>query len=437
MKLDSQGSLVHLLTHLIQSPPKMLRQAEPEFDVTLIAYWLGKDLAAKFWSALRDLRVELVPQHARDTDVLNAFWDELVCEVSASPESYLERPDALDDLVDRFGNRWKKPLSEYEVMYSIDYLDVGQEPIALVGVEFFAPTDEALAQRNISKSEVARWSKSERNQTFAVVRTLAASIDIAFQAGLDRVVDAVSLMKVSALRGLASRTATDELIQWKLSGWYLARPFDEGNPTDTTLWAFHRQFGPSVDDLGTYIRRGIDELKLELLRKLPEDVRERVIRSMYWIAHSAAHDTDDHKLVDLCTALEILLLPEGRKVSNKGTFIALRYNLLGGDLNPSAVKWMYDRRNDVIHGNQLPVVEPRDTWHLRLVCYTVLPLAIVRASAGKPEGFTLVDLIGTLETEKGLMTFVDRVDKRIYEGTLLPGLAKEARKKLKKLRRVS
>ena len=109
MKLNSKTSLVNLLIHLAESSPKMLRKGEPEFDATLISFWLGKDLAAKFWSALNEIRVELVPHHTRDTDILNAFWDELVCEVSANSQMYLERPEALDGLIDRFGDCWKKP----------------------------------------------------------------------------------------------------------------------------------------------------------------------------------------------------------------------------------------------------------------------------------------------------------------------------------------
>ena len=205
-----------------------------------------------------------------------------------------------------------------------------------------------------------------------------------------------------------------------------------GRTTRYKALGFHRQFGPLVDDLGNYIRQGIDGLKLELLSDLPENIRERVLRSMYWIAHSVTHETDDHKVVDLCTALEILLLPEGQRVTRKGTVIALRYNLLGGDLNPPAVKWMYDRRNDVIHGNRLPVVGPQDTWHLRLVCYAVVQL-IVCASAGLPDELTLEDVIGTVETEERLTTFVERAEKGIYRGSLLSDLVKEARTKLKQL----
>ena len=161
MELDSKASLSVLLRHLAESAPRMPKKGEPEFDLTLISFWFGKDLAAKFWAALNEIRSELAPHHARDTDLLNAFWDELVCEVTANSQMYLERPEVLDELIDRFGHCWKKPLSEFEVVYSIDYLAVGQEAITLLGVEFFAPTDEALAQRAIPSRLLKNyWGRS-------------------------------------------------------------------------------------------------------------------------------------------------------------------------------------------------------------------------------------------------------------------------------------
>ena len=431
MKLDSRVSVVNLLTRLVESAPRMLKKGGPEFDFTRLSFWLGKELADELLSALDEIRSELVPRYADDMLLVNAFWDELVCEVAANPHVYLEGPQALADLIDQFGDRWKKPLSEFEVIYSIDYLAVGQEPITLLGVEFFAPTDEALAERAIPKAEVARWSKGEGTLTLAVVRVEAASSTTAFEAGKDQMVGALTLMRASALRGLAGKTVADELLQWKLSGDYLVRPVT-ADATPELLWGFRRPFGPLVTELGNYIRQGIEELRLELLSDLPEDIRDRIVRSIYWIAHGVTHEADDHKLVDLCTALEILLLPEGRQLVRKGTVIALRYNLLGGDLNPSAVKWMYDRRNDVVHGNPLPVVGHLDTWHLRLVCYTTVRL-IVRASADRPDVLTLQDLIHAVETQERLTTFVERAEKGIYEGSLLPDLIKEAQNRLRHL----
>ena len=436
MELSSNVSVINLLHHLAEFAPTTLEKGNPQFDFTLLSFWLGPELAAELLSVLNEVRQELVPQHAEDRDVLNAYWDELVCEVVANPNIHLEGPNGLDDLINKFGDSWKKPLFEFEVIYGIDDLAIGAEPIALFGVEFFAPTDEALSQRDISKAskdEVMRWSKEEGVLTLAVVRVEAASRTIAFEAGRDQVVNAVTLLKVSALRGLAGRTPTDELLQWQLSGNYLVKPVTSWEPSAQTLWGYRRQFGPLVAELGGYIRQGIELLKLDLLSDLPEDIHERILRSMYWIAHSATHEADDHKLVDLCTALEILLIPEGSFVRSKGNVIALRYNLLGGDLNPSAVRWMYNRRNDVVHGSRpLPVVGPQHTWHLRLVCYTTVG-QIVDVSAQRPGLFTLQDLISTVETKENLTTFVERARMGIYEGPFLEHLVREAQDKLNRL----
>ena len=102
-------------------------------------------------------------------------------------------------------------------------------------------------------------------------------------------------------------------------------------------------------------------------------------------------------------------------------------------MHQSAVKWMYDRRNDVIHGSPLPVVGPHDTWNLREICYAVVQL-IVRASTELPDKLTLQDVIDSVETEERLTNFIERADKSIYEGSLLPQLVKEAQGRLKRLR---
>ena len=431
MELSSKASLVKFLNHLAEAAPTMLKRGEPQFEFTLLSLWLGSSLADELLSVLNEIRQELVPQHAEDRDVVNAFWDELVCEVVVNPNIYLEGTTGLDDVVNKFGECWKKPLSKFEVTYWIDYLNVGQEPITLLGVEFFAPTDEALAQRDMSKDDVTRWSE-DGTLTLAVVRIKSASSATAFEAGMDQVENAVTLLKVSALRGLAGRSPADQLLQWNLSGNYRVRPIAAGETHEPTLLGYHRQFGPLVTELGDYIRQGIEGLRLDLLSDLPENISERILRSMYWIAHSATHEADDHKFVDLCTALEILLLPEERFVRDKGNVIALRYNLLGGALNPSAVKWMYDRRNDVVHGTPLPVVGPQDTWRLRSVCYTTVNL-IVGASAQKPDLLTLQDLMSPVETEENLTTFLKRAKMGTYEGPFLTRLVGTAQGKLQQL----
>ena len=222
MKLDSRAGVANLLNHLAEAAPQMLKKGELELDSTLLSFWLGKELSSELLHALNDLRLELVPRHAEDIQLVNAFWDDLVCEVTANPRIYLEDPLATINLVDEFGDYWKKPLSEFDVIYAIDYLAIGEKPIVLLDMEFFAPTDEALAERGIPKSEIARWSKREGTLTLAAARVEAATSAIAFEAGRRQLAEAIALMQVSTLRGLAGQTSADELLQWK-HVWPLSR----------------------------------------------------------------------------------------------------------------------------------------------------------------------------------------------------------------------
>ena len=434
MKLDCRAKVVDFLNHLAKAAPKKVKKEAIQFDFTPLSFWLGIDLANEFLSTLNEIRLELVPKHANDMYLINAFWDELVSEVIANPEIYVNNRQSLGGLVERFSDRWKRPLSKFEVIYAVDHLAVGQEPITLLDVEFFVPTDETMVERHIPKSEIEGWNDEEGTLTLAVARVEAASRDIAFQAGRERLERAINLLRVSVLCGLSGRIATDELLQFKVSGHYIVRPITDGE-SPWWMWGMHRPFGPLVDEMGDGIRRGIDRMSLQVLSDCPEDIRNRILQSIYWISRSATHESDDHKIVDLCTALEILLLPEETFVRNKGTVIALRYNLLlrGIGLTPSAVKWMYDRRNDVVHGSPLPVVGPRDIRDLRSVCYSTVD-QIIRVSACQPNVMTLEGLIATVETEEKLDTFVWKVEIGMDMGSFKDQLVKEARNRLKRLR---
>ncbi len=431
MKLDSTDTLINLVNNLAAVAPTMLAKREPLFDPTLLSHWLGKNLAFELLSALNEVRIELVPKYAEDRLLVNAFWDELICQTVADHQLYFDGSKATFDLIKAFGNRWKTPLSKFEVIYSLDYLRIGESPITILGVEFFTPSDADITERAIPKSAVDRWRKHVNTLTLAVVKVDASSSNTAFETGKEQLVDALVLLKASALCGLAGTLLPEEFVQWKLSGHYIVNPISVETPTHR-VWGIQDQFGPIVRNLSSEIEKGIDTLGINLLCDIPKDVRERVTRALNWVAHSATHDTDDYRLVDLCTALEILLLPEGRRTVNKGTVIALRYNLIGGDLNPSAVKWMYDRRNDVIHGDPLPVVRQQDTWDLRLVCYPTIR-KLVYASVKRPDLIRLEDLMASVETKERLEKFLGLVDMGIYEGSLLHQLVKEAEKKLKKI----
>ena len=379
---------------------------------------------------LNRLRVELVPNYAEDMPLHLAFWDELICEVSDEPESYLADPRALDTLVEEFGDRWKKPLSESEVVCFVEYLSVGAESVEVRGVEFSSASQEILAASALPKGQIPKLLKDNVYFTLAMTKVEASSSATAAEAAREKVVEALSLLRASALRGRSGNAVVDELLQWELSGHCFVRPLAPGGSCDW-VWNFRRPFGPLVIDLGKVIREGYQQLRLERLDDLPDDIRQRVQRSLHWIAHSASHSSDDHRQVDFMTAMEILLLPEDR-IGNKGATIALRYCLIGGSLNPPAVKRMYDLRNEVVHGGQLPVVAQLDVWHTRLTCCEAVAL-IVDAAVARPQVSTLSELFGAVETEDSLRQFIKRSEQGTYEGTSLPQIVDEAKRRLRNI----
>ena len=431
MKLDCGPRVLGSLRHLAKSAPHNLKREEPQFDFTMLSVWLGREMASELISALNETRLELVPRHAEDNSLMNAFWEELVCEVDANPQAYLDVPQQLPNLVEKFGEAWKKPLHEFEVFCSIENMKIGEIPIAIHGVEFFSPNDVMVAERSLPKPEIARWLEKEHSETLSVVTVKAASGGTAINVAKDRVTNALRLLQVSALCGVPRSTFFDDLYLWKLSGFFLSRSTAAEN---SQIWhrGFRRQFGPSVFNLGNDILEGIRNLELEHLVDLPEDIRDRILRSIYWISNSVLHELDDHKLVDLCTAMEILLIPEERSESSKGNTIALRYNLLRGNIIDLSVKWLYDCRNKVVHGGPLPVVGPREIWEMRLACYTTIA-SIVRSSTNMPDIARLRDLISTFESQERLTNFIRISGFATSEDEIMPKLVEEAKKKLKRL----
>ena len=157
--------------------------------------------------ALNVVRRELVPRHADDKALVRAFWDDLLCEAAANSDVYLDQAQALGDLVDDFGDRWKRRLAKHEAVYGIDYLDVGRDPITLLGVEFFSPSDGALAERGISVPDCWKLSDGEKGTfTLARVDVQAADSTTAVETGRRQVVEAITLMRGAGLCGVAGKT---------------------------------------------------------------------------------------------------------------------------------------------------------------------------------------------------------------------------------------
>lgn len=98
------------------------------------------------------------------------------------------------------------------------------------------------------------------------------------------------------------------------------------------------------------------------------DIRDSLLRSIEWIGTSITREIYDHKVVDLCTALEAVLTTV--KDRQKGGAIALRSMLLSmalgdGFLHPSKLRPLYRLRNEVVHGSDLGICTEDDYRRLR------------------------------------------------------------------------
>ena len=101
---------------------------------------------------------------------------------------------------------------------------------------------------------------------------------------------------------------------------------------------------------------------------------------------------------------------------NKGELIALRYKLLGGDLNPSGMLRFYEWRSGIVHGTRFGGIGLTDTWLLRLEVGTVLR-RILELANQHPEVETLEQLIAVVETRENLEEFIHLCDDGPFRGT--------------------
>ena len=117
MRLDCEPTVLEFLSHLAKCALTISRRRSHELSIQFSRSG-GKDLASELLSTLNEVRLELVPQHADD----RPYWEQLICKVDGNPQHFNEAPMALKELVEDFGKAWKKPLSEYEIVYSIENL---------------------------------------------------------------------------------------------------------------------------------------------------------------------------------------------------------------------------------------------------------------------------------------------------------------------------
>jgi hypothetical protein len=378
--------------------------------------------------ALNRLRWELHPQHAEDAEVIEGFWA-LFTQVTSNAATFSDK-STLNRLLEDFGTKLKRPLSDYEVAYAIEFMDIGTNPVSIGSVTFVGPANQSESNWATDTT----WSLKDDPPHAGLISAAytcvaAADPSRASESGIQQVSDAMDVLRVAALRGLAGRSADDRLLQWRMTGSWAVRSVGDSSPQVWSGW--RRPFTPLVVELGSDMQARLQEVPFSEIAasKLQPDIQRRLMAAVRRVSGSVFHADHDHKIVDLCTALEIMLLP-GHYGHSKSNLLALRYCLVGGLLSPAANLEHYGLRNDIVHGSASRAVGVLDTWQLRQECDTVLArlLGLVKRT---PDIETLEGLIGIVETQENLEEFTRRCETGMYEGAGIGKLKKLAKERSK------
>lgn len=393
-------------------------------------------LRKKYAKAMTALHNELVPNYISADGLYSSVWN-LFKEVVLNKSVY-QTSSNLDVKISEFCREVKKPLNAFDVVHEIRNFDVGSQHFNLGNVEVFKLTSDYLRSLGLNEETSAmqanmfsRWV----GRSVAKVEVSASEIDRAYESGIIKVNSILNVVRVTTVWERLSQLH-DEMFLWEL-GERLAIP--KVKPKRGTLWgvSHHRGYRPLIIPMGDSIAKGLENKKgwkYILDGNLPEDINRRIIRAIEWISHSITAYSLDYKLVDLCTALEILLLPN-HKEGLKGGLIALRQVLVGqGSFNsPTGLLYWYDKRSNIIHTGALEVTSYSDYWHLLICCLEVVQ-NIVRLSRQYPHIQELEQLLSVVENKETLEDFIRHCDQGMFKGRKINAIKKAAEEQLKKLK---
>ena len=425
---------------------KLLEDVKPERLATIagqenfphpaiLSNLLGEPLAIIYWHALGEISRELVPQHMGQSELNDALWA-LFREVAANSASY-HTSGRLRNRLGKFTQDVKRLLYPFEVAYSIGNLDLGGEVFSIGTVRFFTMDDNEATMWGLTEDNPALSYARDHwmHHTAAAVEVQAADDRRALEAGLAQVTSSMDLLRFAGVRGVIFSAFDDMLFLWRLNGRSITRQIRTNQPSITYHWG--HGFKAFITEMGSHIKKGLDpelsSLQAIANGELPDEISRHVERAINWISSGITSERLDDKIVDLCTALETLLLPNYRG-GQKGQMIALRHRLIGGDWSPIGILALYNLRSHIVHGSVLNVSQYLDYWDLLVICFITVD-KLVNLAKRNPAAQNLKDLVAIVETQDNWERVIKLLDrpggKRKRELKLI------ARKCLKQLKQVA
>lgn len=410
------------------------QDSTPSWDLSLITM---PKLRRKYWQAFIALHRELVPYHISSEDIYMKLW-QLFKEVVLNTNRYQTR-QSLDQKFSEFCEEVKKPLQIFDIIYEIKNFDVGSSSFNLGNVEIFKLTKDYLDKLGLKTGVRVLEDKIFEEwvgRSVAKTEVSASDINRAYESGISIVNNILNTIRLATVRERIARLH-DEMFLWEL-GASVSIPRVKPESGVLLSISYHGGFRPLIVPMNQTISKGLEDQKswqYVLDGNLPEDISARITKAIKWISHAVTSSSLDYKLVDLCTALEILLLPD-HKVGTKGKLIALRQVLVGRGTSyvPGAILYLYEKRSNIIHSGTLEITSYSDYWHLLICCLQVLS-NIVNLSKQNPSAQRLRDLLKIVENAETLQDFVKRCESGIYNGYGIDKIKRVAKEQLGKLQK--
>jgi hypothetical protein len=404
----------------------------PSWDIIFLTM---PELRSRYRQALVALHRELVPNHISSEDIYKKLWG-LFKEVALDVKSY-QTGQSLNQKISEFCNDVKKPLQIVDIIYEIKNFDVGSIRLDLCNVEIFKVTEGDLHKLGLKRGASALQNnifKEWLGKSVAKTEVSVSDIDRAYESGFSAVNSVLDTVRLVAVRERIGRPL-DEMFLWELDR-SITIPKVKPKSGIALSTSYYRGSRPLIVPMDQTVLKGLDNLRswqYILDGNLPEDINNRITRAIRWISHAITSSDLDYKLVDLCSALEIMLLPDytgGRK----GELIALRQLLVGSGsyTTPAAILNLYEKRSNIIHRGTLKITSYSDYWHLLLCCFEVLN-NIIEISRQNPGLVLLKNLLGTVENSETLQSFIENCKLVFYEGDSIDKIKKAAENRLGEL----
>ena len=303
---------------------------------------------------------------------LEAELDDLARDLAVNQEQ-AKASEELHKRITGFLCRLARPLEKYEVAFDVEGVEFGSVPLTIGDVTFQEFSTELAEDWSIKETPGESWGFFDKlvGQSVGIVTVNAGSDRKAEEIAAGVFDRALNILRVCIVSSNPFAILDNQLLQRR--GEYHAlrkvkqqrrlvssgaaigfRPLDLGLMGKST--ALTKDFIGQLDPLYD----GTVQVKL----------RDALLRSLEWIGVSITRENYDHKIVDLCTALEAVLttVSDGKK----GEAVAFRMMLLSMAIEvpfpyPGDVYRFYELRSRVVHGAALGVCGKRDYIYLRRI----------------------------------------------------------------------